>query len=125
MTHAVVHFEWAVRNHSEIAKWYADLFDFKFTDWKEIGYATVSWQQEAGINGGGFMPPSDEVPEGTLSLYFYTDDVDAHMDRIIAAGGRPVGVRRESAGIGIWWRFRDPAGNYAAIIKTDPSGMPE
>jgi predicted enzyme related to lactoylglutathione lyase len=125
MSHPVVHFEWAVKNPASIARWYADLFDFKFTDMPQMDYATVSWQQEAGINGGGFMPPTDEVPEGTLSLYFYTEDVDAHMARIVAAGGTAVGESHTAPGIGTWWRFKDPAGNFAAVIKTDPSGLPE
>jgi predicted enzyme related to lactoylglutathione lyase len=71
------------------------------------------------------MPPTDEVPEGTLSLYFYTEDVDAHMARIVAAGGTAVGESHTAPGIGTWWRFKDPAGNFAAVIKTDPSGLPE
>ncbi len=125
MTHAVIHFEWAVKNHATVAKWYADLFDFKFTNWADMGYATVSWQQEAGINGGGFMEADDDVPEGTLSLYFYTEDVAAHMARIVAAGGTAVGESRTDPGIGTWHRFKDPAGNYAAIITPDPAGMPE
>jgi len=125
MTHAVVHFEWAVKDHAAVAKWYADIFDFKFTNWSEMSYATVSWQQEAGINGGGFMPANEDVPEGTLTLYFYTDDVEAHMARIVAAGGTAIGESHTDPGIGTWWRFKDPAGNYAAIIKTDPGGVLE
>ena len=125
MTHAVVHFEWVVKDHATVARWYADLFDFKFNNWPEMSYATVSWQQEAGINGGGFIEADSLVPEGTLLLYFYTEDVAAHMDRIVAAGGAAIGESRTDAGIGTWWRFKDPAGNYAAIIKPDSSGFPE
>lgn len=123
MAHPVVHFELAAPNHDTLAKWYADLFDWSYNTFPDMSYATVGWDQEAGRNGGGYMPANEEVPFGTLTLYIYTEDVDAHMERIVAAGGTPVGVRQDVPGIGAWWRFRDPAGNYMAVMTPDMSAI--
>jgi predicted enzyme related to lactoylglutathione lyase len=123
MAHPVIHFEFVAPSYKELAQWYADLFGWDFNEFPDMSYATVGWDQDAGRNGGGFMPYDNLVPEGTLTLYIYTDDVEGHSKRIEAAGGTLIGEKSEVPGIGVWQRFRDPAGNSMAVMTPETAAM--
>jgi predicted enzyme related to lactoylglutathione lyase len=81
-------------------------------------------------SGGRVMiyPKPDYTPATFTVLHFPVDDVDAAVDRLIAAGVEmsrydgfdqdDKGIARSGPGPAIAW-FTDPAGNILAVVQQD------
>lgn len=110
--HPIVHIEFSSRDRAESAKFYGDVFGWEVQDMPEMNYATFDPGKQP---GGGFNPVSDQVKAGDVTVYIGTDDIDASLAKIEAAGGKTVIPKSEIPDVGWFAFFSDPTGNVVAL----------
>jgi predicted enzyme related to lactoylglutathione lyase len=110
---SIVHWEIPTANAEVTRKFYADLFGFEFTHSDDPEY----WSFATGNVGGGLSNLSDSVKPGDILLYLESDDIDADLKQIAAAGGAVVMPTMEIPTIGWFAVFTDPTGNTLALFK--------
>ena len=105
---AIDYVELPGRNLSEIKRFYAAAFDWRFLDYGPT-YVAV---EDAGLDAGFQGDPAEASDRPLVILY--ADDLEAMLQEVVAAGGeitRPIftfpGGRR--------FHFRDPGGNELAV----------
>jgi len=67
--------------------------------------------------GGAVMPAGAERPPGVLN-YILSDDIEADLRRIGAAGGKVLLPRTEVPNLGWWALFSEPAGTILALYQS-------
>ena len=115
----VVHFEINTRDHEKVQDFYAGVFEWEVDASNPIGYGLVRTHAGRGIDGG-----IGGLPEGTdgnlLTFYIEVDDVQAYLDRVVAAGAETVMPVTEVPGMVTFAQFRDPGGNVVGLVKAEP-----
>jgi predicted enzyme related to lactoylglutathione lyase len=112
--HFVTHIEFSARDLEETKKFYADVFDWKITDFPEMDYATF---EAEGGSGGGFNPISESFPAGRVMVYINTESIEDSLDRIKSAGGQVILENYDIPGVGRMATFKDPTGNLVALLQ--------
>ncbi len=112
--HPFVHIEFSSRDRAESAKFYGDVFGWEVQDMPEMNYTTFDPGEPP---GGGFNPVSDQVKAGDVTVYIGTDDIEASLAKIEAAGGKTVIPKSEIPDVGWFAFFSDPTGNVVALYK--------
>jgi hypothetical protein len=120
MAHPIVHIELSARNRQEAGKWYADLFGWSIQEFPEMNYTTFTTGE--GQVGGGFNPVQEQYPAGTITFYIQTDDVEGHLARIEATGGKTLMPGQDIPGVGIIALFNDPTGNLVGLLQPAMQG---
>jgi len=110
--HPIVHVEFSAHDREAAGKFYSDVFGWKVQQVPEMNYATF---EAEGGPGGGFNPVSDNYPAGTVAVYIQTDDIDATLAKITAAGGKVLVPKSEIPNTGWFAFFSDPTGNQVAL----------
>lgn len=110
---AIVHWELPNTDDAAMRKFYGDLFGFEFTHSDDPEY----WSFATGNVGGGLSNISDSVKPGDVLIYLDSDDIDADLKKIAAAGGKVVMPTMEIPTIGWMAVFTDPTGNTLALFK--------
>ena len=113
---AIVHWELPTASSDATRKFYGDLFGWEFTHSDEPEY----WSFSTGNLGGGLSNLSDTVKPGDVLLYIDSDDIDADLKKIAAAGGQIVMPTMEIPTVGWMAVFTDPTGNTLALFKAMP-----
>ena len=107
--HAIDYVEFTVRDLGEAKRFYAEAFGWQFTDY---GPAYAGIQGEDGEQGG--IAEGEPRGDGGPLVIFYSDDLDASLAAVEAAGGTistpPFGFPG-----GRRFHFRDPSGNELAV----------
>ncbi len=119
MGQPVCHLEIAVTDIERAKKFYSDLFGWTFRDWAgaPMGYSLFSTGQE--WFGGGLMKVDAPRPPGGIAYYVEVDDVDAHVARATAAGGRVVQPNAQiDPDVGWSALVTDPDGNLVGLYKS-------
>lgn len=117
----VVHFEMPVDDIGRAADFYEKVFDWKIARWDgPIVYwlASTGEQGDAGIDGAlaGRTPPLDR-----LVVTIGVGDLDATVEKLVAAGGRTLDEKSAVPGIG-WHRYcADTEGNVIGVLQPDES----
>jgi predicted enzyme related to lactoylglutathione lyase len=115
--HPIVHIEISAKDREAAAKFYADLFSWKFEQMPEMNYATF----EALPVGGGLNPVTESNPAGTVIVYVGTDDVTASLAKAEKLGGKTLVPKTEIPNMGFFGIFRDPTGNPIGLFTaTNP-----
>lgn len=111
--HPIVHIEIPAKDPSAAGKFYQDLFGWDIRDLPEMNYTTFMAQDTL---GGGFplLDPAMYQP-GEVVIYIETDDIDATLDEITAAGGKILLPKSKIAGTGWFAFFADPTGNRIGL----------
>jgi predicted enzyme related to lactoylglutathione lyase len=111
--HHVVHIEFSAENRETAAKFYSDLFGWKFEQIPEMNYATF----DTGDNnvGGGLNPVTDTNPPGTVMVYIGTDDIDASLAKAESLGAKILTPKTEIPNTGWFGFFSDPTGNMIGL----------
>lgn len=111
--HPIVHIEIAADDPKVSAKFYADIFGWKMGEMPEMNY--VTFEAEGGP-GGGFNSTEDEAtnPEDII-LYIQTEDIEASLADIKAAGGKTLLPKTEIPGMGWYAHFADLTGNRMGL----------
>lgn len=118
MAKQVLQIEFHLDKPSETAKWYGEQFGWTIQEWPQYNYTTARWND--GAPGGGFGQAGEGFPAGTVVIYIESDDVQADLDRVIAAGATLVSPPMDLPGVGTMGFFRDPAGQVTGLLKPQP-----
>ena len=109
----IVHVELSSKDLAESAKFYSDVFGWEAQAIPEMNYTTFSSGE--GSPGGGYNPVTENNPAGTVTVYIGSDDINASLAAIEAAGGKTVIPKTEIPGQGWFAFFSDPSGNNVAL----------
>ncbi|MFN2420573.1 MAG: VOC family protein [Gemmatimonadota bacterium] len=116
----IVHFEIMSDDPEELAKFYGNVFGWKFNKWQgPVEYWLVTTGTDGpGINGG-FMRRMPEAPPviNTLDV----PDLERYREKVKSAGGTMVTDKMAVAGVGWFCYFKDPDGNVHGIMQPDES----
>ncbi len=118
MGRPVVHWELWSENPEKVSEFYEAVFDWKINHIPEMNYRAVDTGGEGGINGGIMTPQKGPWP-GNLAFYIDVDDLDAHSEKIRAAGGKIVVDKMEVPGVGQLSLFEDPDGRVLGMWKRE------
>ncbi|RBY86387.1 VOC family protein [Blastococcus sp. TF02A-30] len=108
--HAIDYVELTVPDLAEAERFYAEAFGWEFTDYGP-GYAGI--RSGDGEVGGLRLDAEPPKPGGPLVLLF-SDDLDATVAAVEAAGGRVTAGPYEFPG-GRRFHFTDPGGNELGV----------
>lgn len=117
MGQPVVHFEINSSKGPELARFYADAFDWRMhpdgDDYTQIKTAgTCAGTGAPGIDGGiGPSHPGDDF----VTFYVQVPDVDQALRRVVELGGE-VEMSATKASSVVIGSFRDPAGNRIGLV---------
>jgi len=111
--HPIVHIEFSADDREAAAQFYADVLGWKTTQMPEMNYATFAAE---GGPGGGFNPVTEQNPAGTVLIYVATDDIEASLAKVEAAGGKTVMPKTEIPEVGWFGLFTDPTGNLVGLL---------
>jgi uncharacterized protein len=111
----IVHIEIPAKGRANSAKFYADLFGWETKDMDERGFEYTTWQ--SGSVRGGFPDISDEYQPGDVIVYIESEDIEADLKRIEAAGGKTLKGKTEIPGVAWYAMFADPTGNRMALYN--------
>jgi uncharacterized protein len=108
----VVHFEIGCRDREKTEKFFGDLFGWNI---QQNGPAsTINAAGQRGIPG--HITSLDHEPHHYTMFYVEVDDVQAHLDKAVALGGKilvpPIKI---PTGTFAW--FSDPDGNTIGLLK--------
>lgn len=107
--HAIDYIEFTVGDMAEAKRFYADAFGWTFADYGP-DYAGI--QGEDGEVGG--LSRADEPRQGGPLVILYSDDLEASLAAVRAAGGSIVKEPFAFPG-GRRFHFADPSGNELAV----------
>jgi predicted enzyme related to lactoylglutathione lyase len=119
MAAPVTHFEINARDSNRSNQFYSSLFGWKIEPMNDpasgMVYGMVNTGVKMGINGG----IGQTQPGGNPSVTFYVqvEDLQSHLDRAIALGGRVIVPVTEVPGMVTFAQFADPEGNIVGMIK--------
>jgi hypothetical protein len=119
MAAPVTHFEINARDSKRANEFYSSLFGWKIEPTSDAStgmiYGMVNTGVKMGINGG----IGQTQPGGSPSVTFYVqvEDLQSHIDRVVALGGRVIVPLTEVPGMVTFAQFADPEGNIVGIIK--------
>ncbi|MHC4991323.1 MAG: VOC family protein [Planctomycetota bacterium] len=110
--HAIDYIEFTVTDMAESQRFYAAAFGWSFTDYGP-DYAGIRRQDGSAGEVGGFRLDTEVTRGGVLAI-LYSEDLDATLASVRAAGGRIVTEPFEFPG-GRRFHFLDPSGNELAV----------
>ncbi len=123
----VVHFEMPAEDRKRMSEFYATAFGWQTTMLGEEmnGYvvATTTPSDVTGravtpgaINGGFYQKTEDPLTHGT-SVVIGVENIQDHIKKVTAAGGKIIGEQHEIPGVGIYVSFYDTEGNRASMLQ--------
>jgi predicted enzyme related to lactoylglutathione lyase len=113
MGQPVVHFEVQGSDREALARFYAQVFDWKTNDVSEMNYTLVETGDDGGINGGIGTAPQG-VPGG-VTFYVGCDDVASSLKRAVELGGRTVAGPTDMPDGHKWALLADPEGHVVGL----------
>ncbi len=119
MAAPVTHFEINARDAKRANQFYGSLFGWSIEDTGDPStgmlYGMVNTGVKMGINGG----IGQAQPGGNPSVTFYVqvEDLQSHLDRAVALGGRVTVPVTVVPGMVTFAQFADPEGNIVGMIK--------
>ncbi len=119
MAAPVTHFEIMARDSKRAHEFYTSLFGWSVESTTDastgMSYGMVSTGVNMGINGGIGQTPQGAQPG--VTFYVQVEDVQSHLDRVLALGGRVVVPITTIPNMVTFAQFADPEGNVVGIIK--------
>lgn len=108
-----VHIEFASTDPTKTKQFLEKVFGWDFQTIPGLDYHVYATSLGP---GGAVMPPAPERPNGVLN-YLLSEDLDADVGKIEAAGGKVRVARHEIPGVGWWALFEDPTGIVLALFQ--------
>ncbi|MFQ5407474.1 MAG: VOC family protein [Anaerolineales bacterium] len=128
--HPIVHVELWNTDPDAAAKFYSEVFGWEIQRTPMPGDMPGEYIQFSAGNtdmGGAFpqagpMPDGQEMKPGPM-VYIGTDDIEASLSKVKAAGGTVLNAGMEIPGFGSMATFRDTSGNVVSLWKSaNPGG---
>lgn len=113
MSNKVVHFEIIGTNATGLQSFYSNVFGWRIDAGNPLSYGMVS-AADAGLGGG--VGPTQDGSTRTM-IYIGTDDLQATLDAVEAAGGRTIMPPMNVPGGPVIAMFTDPDGNLIGLMK--------
>lgn len=117
MGQGLIHLEFSSDKDFALAHWYRDVLGWKLTEFPDMHYAAGTFTEDSAVPGVGFTQMDDAWPRGTIIPYFYTEDIDADIARLAAAGAQHFGEVLDVPGVGKMTYFKDPRENTIALLQ--------
>ena len=126
----VVHFDISAENPEKLAKFYEDVFEWKFKEWmrdepieeKNRYWLIMTGEKDTpGINGGmgkRQMPMAKGGPNGFVNS-IDVSDIEKSIEKIKLSGGKTQEIM-DIMGVGKMAFAEDPEGNMFGIIQMNP-----
>ena len=111
---SIVHIEIPLNAVDKDTQFYADVFGWEIQPIPEMDYTMFA----SGNVGGGFMPVGEHYQPGDVLVYLGSEDIEADLKRIEAAGGKTVMPKTEIPNTGWFGVFTDPTGNRLALYTS-------
>lgn len=122
-TPAITKMNWweiPVPDLDDAQRFYGEVFGWTFQPFGENYFAATG--PDGDMLGGIFLASEDELGNG-VRITFETDDLEAALGRVTAAGGTVMTERAEiGGGMGWWAAFTDPAGRWLGFSTDRPRG---
>jgi len=119
MAAPVTHFEINARDSKRANQFYSSLFGWSVQTMGDastgMAYGMVSTGVKMGINGG--IGQTQEGGQPGVTFYVQVEDVQSHLDRVVALGGRVVVPVTEIPNMVTFAQFADPEGNIVGILR--------
>jgi len=118
MAAPVTHFEINARDSKRAHQFYSGLFGWTVTSMGEtpdMMYGMVDTGVKMGINGGIGQTQAGGPP--SVTFYVQVEDIQAHLDKAVALGGRVIVPVTDVPGMVTFAQFADPEGNIVGIVK--------
>lgn len=116
-----VHFEISADKPEQVARFYTDVFGWKFDKWEgpmEYWMITTGAQGERGIDGG--LARRRESDSGTVNT-IEVSSLDETVRKIERSGGKTVAPRMAIPSIGWLAYCQDPEGTTFGVLQPDPA----
>ncbi len=107
--HTIDYIELTVTDMALAQRFYSDAFDWSFNDY---GPEYAGIRRDGGESGG--LSVGESVGPGGPLIILFSDNLDATLKRVVAAGGEIVTPPFEFPG-GKRFHFRDVSGNVLAV----------
>lgn len=120
MGQPVVHFEVIGKDGDKLRSYYGELFGWEFNTDNEMGYGTLSREDNLAADGsgiGGGVGTAPEGYEGHVTFYVFSDDIEASLAKAEELGGtRVMGPDTVMPGLELG-QFKDPEGHLIGLVK--------
>src|SRR5207248_3164341 len=113
-------------------EFYSRTFGWKTQQFgEEMGNYVVATTTELGENGrpkqpgainGGFYQRTDDPISHAPSVVIAVDNIQEHIKKVTAAGGKIIGEPMPIPGVGDWVSFFDTEGNRVSMLQPSPMG---
>ena len=116
----VVHFEINALNPIQLAKFYEEIFNWKFEKWQgPMEYWMImTGNNEPGIDGGlAERTETSLQPVNTISV----KSIDDYLKKIKEHKGQIIVPKQAIPGVGWTAYFKDPEGNAFGLLEEDPT----
>lgn len=128
----VVHFEMPAKDRKRMSDFYSKTFGWQTQQLgAEMGnYVVVSTTEtdeksrrpkQPGAINGGFYDRTDDPVSHAPSVVIGVDNIQDHIKKVTAAGGKIIGEPMEIPGIGMYVSFFDTEGNRVSMLQ--PNAM--
>ena len=117
MAHKIVHWELMGADGKGMRTFYHDMFGWALDAVPGFGDYYVTTGDETGV--GGAVGQGQENMPNYQAMYVEVPDIDAHMAKIEAAGGKTVVPRTVVPDTVVFGLFTDPAGNMVGLVEPD------
>lgn len=116
----VIHFEIPAQRPEQLKSFYAKIFDWKFSQWKDAGfwYALTGAPPEFGIDGGIIDVQELDIP---LNSMIEVQNIDEILKKVVEKGGEVAIPKFYEQGVGYLAYFRDLDKNIFGLREVDPN----
>jgi len=115
MGNPIGHWELLVSDVAKAKIFYSSIFDWEWDEKTFPGYLLIKAGSEP---GGGLMAKPDSAPACALNTYFQVDDIEATLEKVVAAGAAIIAPKTPVPGVGHWAMFADPDGIPIGLLQT-------
>jgi hypothetical protein len=123
----VVHFEMPAVDRKRMADFYTKTFGWQTQIMGEEmgGYVLASTVEsdetgrptKPGAINGGFYQRTDDPVSHAPSVVIAVDNLNDHMKKVTAAGGKIIGEPMPIPGVGLWVSFYDTENNRVSMLQ--------
>ena len=118
-----IHFEIHAADLDRAQRFYETLFGWRFQAWGDGDYRLIATGDGPGIDGGLVRrrgpPPAGGEPLASWVCTVEVDDVDAYVERALAAGGSVAFPKMAVPGVGWLAYVKDSQGNILGMMQED------
>lgn len=122
----VVHFELPADDQQRMADFYTKAFGWEVNQLgPEMNNYMVVMTAESDQNGpkqpgvinGGFYKKTPDMPPQHPSVVIAVDDINEHIKKVEAAGGKIIGQPADIPNVGLYATFMDTEGNRLSMLQ--------